>query len=99
MSYNATVYEKDEQGQDFGTFVAEVAEIGGKIQMLRSNFLQYTGYEGKVGTLKDTGREVAIYDLYIHQRFPDHSFTIVQDNCEGYKNRLSGMSLPPAYTR
>lgn len=96
MAYNATVYET-KNGEDWGVFVAEVEEIGGKLQMLRSNAVSCTGYEGKVSTLKDTQEPVAVYDLYMRLSHKDSEFKIVLDNCQGYKNRLSGLNLPPAY--
>jgi len=96
--YNATVYETRKNGQeDWGTFVAEVEEIGGKFQMLRSNACCCTGYEGKIGIEKTTGNRVAYYDLYMRLRNPDSEYQIVLDDCQGYKNKLSGLNLPPAY--
>lgn len=96
MSYNATVYET-KNGEDWGTFVAEVHEIAGKLQMVRSNAVQCTGHEGKIGISKETGEEVAVYDLYMRLTHPDSEFRIVMDNCQGYKNRLMGMNIPPTY--
>lgn len=96
MSYNATVYETH-NGEDWGVFVAEVAEIGGKLQMLRGNGVSCTGYEGKIGRNKETGEEVAVYDFYMRLRNPESEFRIVMDNCAGYKNRLMGMGIPPTY--
>ena len=96
MAYNATVHET-KNGEDWGTFVAEVEEIGGKLQMLRSNAVSCTGYEGKIGIEKTTGNRVAYYDLYMRLTHKDSEFQIVMDNCQGYKNRLNGLSLPPAY--
>lgn len=93
--YNATVTETWSDGT-IGTFVAEVEMIGGKLQMLRSNALQFTGYEGKTGTLKDGelaskyGKEVAFYDVYYRESNPTKNLTIVLDNCEGYKNQFKG---------
>lgn len=97
--YNATVYEYDENGKPWGTFVAEVQEIGGELQMLRSNAVSCTGYEGKIGISRETGKEIALYHLYMQLSAHGHSYTIVMDNCAGYKNRLSGLNLPPAYKR
>lgn len=82
MSYNASVYQKMEKGGS-GVFVAEVNENG---KMLRSNWIQFTGFEG---TEK--------YDEYIRARFPGDQFAIVKDNCQGYKNSLRGLALPPTY--
>lgn len=88
MGYNATVYEYRD-GKHISTFVAEVNEKG---EMLRSNALQYTGYEGKY--LKD-GR--AAYDVYFRSLLPNSEFKIVNDNCEGYKRKIMGLAVPPTY--
>ena len=80
-SYNATVYHLDGQGNELGVFVAEVDEEG---RMLRSNWLQCTGLEG-------TPR----YDE--HLRRTGHQFRVVKDGCRGYRRRLLGLALPPAY--
>lgn len=96
--YNATIYEYDENGKPYSTFVAEVAEIGGELQMLRSNSIQFTGYEGKTSISQETGKEIALYQLYLQLRLPaGHTLQIVKDNCRGYKQVLSGLALPPAY--
>lgn len=93
--YNATVTETWSDGT-VGTFVAEVAMINGKLQMLRSNALQCTGYEGKTGTLKagsladKYGYEVAFYDVYYRESNPTKKLEIVLDNCEGYRNQFKG---------
>lgn len=91
--YNATVIETWSDGT-IGYFVAEVTMINGKLQMLRSNALQCTGYEGKIGTLKagelstKYGSEVAFYDVYYRESNPTKTLQIVLDNCEGYKNQF-----------
>ena len=96
--YNATVTRIDKNTKEvICTFVAEVIEIDGRLQMLRGNGNQYTGYEGKIGKDKETGKEVAVYDLYLRLTYPDSEFKIVQDDCEGYKNLLKGLALPPSY--
>ncbi len=100
MAYNATVEEfKDEQPR--GVFVAEVREINGRLQMLRSNSLQCTGYEGKTFREADPERGFkagdACYDWYLRHHRAGSEFRITVDNCEGYKRRLQGLNLPPAY--
>lgn len=101
--YNATVYTT-RNGQPWGTFVAEVAMIGGTLQMLRGNGVSCTGYEGKVAEFKpgtDLAAkypgERALYDVFLREREPDSEFRIVLDDCAGYKNLLGGLNLPPAY--
>lgn len=102
MAYNATVTEF-KNGEKYATFVAEVEEIDGRLQMLRGNGISCTGYEGKVATLKPSALadkypgEVALYDLYIRESSPKSEFVIALDGCAGYKNLLSGLDLPPAY--
>jgi hypothetical protein len=86
--YNATVYVY-RNGQYESVFVAEVNERG---EMLRSNHLQCTGFEGKY--LKD-GR--AAYDVYYRMRFPDRELQIVRDGGEGYKRKIMGLAVPPTY--
>jgi hypothetical protein len=82
--YNATVYRIDPRtGEELGVFVALVDDQG---RMLRSNWLQCTGLEG-------TPR----YDEYV--RRTGHTFRIVRDGCRGYRERLAGLNLPPAYRR
>lgn len=99
--YNATVYQtwKDSPGR--GTFVASVQMMNDRLQMLRSNSIQCTGYEDKIATKDDDELGIragdAIYDWYIRYRNPDHIYEIAMDDCEGYKNRLRGLGLPPAY--
>ena len=78
--YNATVYQSID-GKGFGTFLAEVNEAG---KMLRSNWIQFTQYDG-----------TDIYDMYIRMSHEKSEFTIVRDNGQGYKNRLMGLALPP----
>lgn len=80
--YNATVYEyRDEK--PYGVFVAEVNNAG---KMLRSNSVQCTGLEGNER-----------YDEYFKKVHPDSTFKIVMDDCDGYKQRLRGLALPPTY--
>jgi hypothetical protein len=102
-NYNATVYETTASGH-IGTFVAHVENINGRPQMTRSNAVQCTGYEDQISRLKvdvdgfgKAGEEVATYDFYMRRRNPDSTFQIVIDNCDGYRNALSGTNLPPAY--
>ncbi|HZU01575.1 MAG TPA: hypothetical protein VFA10_18040 [Ktedonobacteraceae bacterium] len=80
--YNATVYQS-ENGIVSGTFLAEVNDEG---KMLRSNWIQFTKYDG-----------TDVYDLYLRMRFEKSEFTIVRDGGQGYKNKLMGLALPPAY--
>ena len=80
--YNATVYSKI-NGKVVGTFIAQVNDEG---KMLRSNWVQGTRYDG-----------TDIYDMYLRLRFPNEEFEIVQDGGQGYRDRLSGLALPPAY--
>lgn len=82
-NYNATVYHEDAEGNPLGVFVAEVDAAG---RMLRSNWIQCTGLEG---TPK--------YDEYL--RRTGHRFRVVKDGCAGYRQRLAGLALPPAYTQ
>ena len=95
--YNATVYTLNENGKRESAFVAEVIKIDGKIQMLRGNALQCTGFEGKVGVLKAGvlsekygNKEVALYHVYYCERHPQDVLEIVQDDCAGYRNFFSG---------
>jgi hypothetical protein len=84
MMYNATVYRIDPQtGGELGVFLAEVNEEGG---MLRSNSVQFTGLEG-------TPR----YHDYLLRG--GHTFRIERDGGRGYRERLAGLGLPPAYRR
>lgn len=102
MAYNATV-TAFRDGEVYYTFVAEVAEIGGRLQMLRGNGVSCTGYEGKVATLKPGELatkypgEVALYDLYLRETHPKDEFVIAVDDCAGYRNKIAGLDLPPAY--
>ena len=98
--YNATVYQRYSSGA-LGTFVAHVETINDRLQMLRSNSLQCTGMEDKflsedipqLGGLKGD----AAYDVYIRSTAKDSEFVIVLDDCQGYKDRLLGLALPPEY--
>lgn len=85
MAYNATVWESWDGLTDVAVFVAEVDAAG---RMLRSNAVQCTGLEGSPR-----------YDEYLRQRYPDRSFRVVRDNCAGYRARIAGLALPPAYRR
>jgi hypothetical protein len=80
-NYNATVYREDAEGKPLGVFVAEVNEAG---LMLRSNWIQCTGLEG-----------TAAYDAYLKRT--GHTFRVVKDGGAGYRRRLLGLALPPAY--
>jgi hypothetical protein len=83
-NYNATVYRIDPQtGEELGVFVAEV---DGQGRMLRSNWVQSTGLEG-------TPR----YGEYL--RSCGHEFRVVRDGTAGYRAKLLGLALPPAYKR
>ena len=101
--YNATITTL-RNGQRHSTFVAEVAEVGGTLQMLRGNGVSCTGYEGKIAEFvagsdlaaKYPGQR-ALYDVYLREREPGSEFRIVQDGCAGYRNLLGGLDLPPAY--
>jgi hypothetical protein len=66
-----------------GVFVAEVNDAG---KMLRSNALQFTGFEG---TEK--------YDAYF--RRTGDQFRITRDGGRGYRERILKLALPPAYRR
>jgi hypothetical protein len=80
--YNATVHQSID-GKAIGTFLAEVNAEG---KMLRSNWIQFTKYDG-----------TDIYDMYIRMSHEKSEFTIVLDGGQGYKNRLMGLMLPPEY--
>ena len=82
--YNATVTRIDpDTGEVIGCFLAEVDDAG---RMLRSNWLQFTGVEG---TPK--------YDAYLRRMGAE--FRVARDGGEGYRRRLLGLALPPAYRR
>ena len=82
--YNATVTRIDpDTGDVIGCFLAEVDAAG---KMLRSNWLQFTGLEG---TLR--------YDQYVRRMGAE--FRVVRDGGAGYRRRLLGLALPPAYRR
>jgi hypothetical protein len=84
MSYNATVYRYDRNtGEEIGIFVAEVNDAG---QMLRSSAVQFTGLEGSPR-----------YDAYL--RRTGDRFRIVRDGCQGFRDRLHRLNLPPRYQR
>jgi hypothetical protein len=84
MKYNATVFRLDPlTGEELGIFLAEVDEQG---RMLRSNSLQCTGLEGSPR-----------YDAYL--RSTGHQFRVERDGGVGYRRRLAGLNLPPAYRR
>lgn len=104
--YNATVYGYDADGQHISTSVCHAIERNGRLQMFAANGLQCTGYEGMSFT--EDNEELGIiagdaaYDYYYRQREigPDRLIVrieIVLDDCEGYKTRLKGLDLPPAY--
>jgi hypothetical protein len=80
--YNATVYEKRD-GKIIAAFTAYVNENG---KMLRSNSVQFSGYEGSEA-----------YDEMLRSRFNDREFYIVLDGCQGYKNALGKLMLPEPY--
>ncbi len=106
MTYNATVTEYLE-GERWGTFLAQGREINGRFQMLRSNKVQCTGYEGKTFSCDsvscdgyergDWQKGDAVYDWYLRRTSPECEFSIAVDGGKGYKNLISGLALPPAY--
>jgi hypothetical protein len=79
--YNATVYHEDAEGHPLGVIAAEVDAEG---RMPRSNWIQCTGLEG-----------TPAYDA--HLRRTGHVFRVVRDGGAGYRQRLLGLALPPAY--
>ena len=82
--YNATVRRIDPlTGEEIGIFLAEIDEAG---RMLRSNAIQFSGLEGTVR-----------YDQYL--RRTGHRFDVTRDGGEGYRRRLLGLAVPPAYRR
>jgi hypothetical protein len=81
--YNATVFQTWNDLEGHATFLADVNEEG---KMLRSNWIQFTQYDG-----------TPVYDEYIRARHPESIFTIVRDGGQGYKDRLLGLALPPDY--
>jgi hypothetical protein len=106
--YNATVYGYDADGQQISTSVCHAIERNGRLQMFAANGLQCTGYEGKVFSKDEPNLGVkkgdAVYDWYYRQREIGSDRLIVRieivlDDCEGYKNRIKGLALPPAYKR
>jgi hypothetical protein len=77
VSYNATVYRSDADGNHVSTFTAEVTPGG---VMLRSNAVQCTGLEGDER-----------YDAYVRRvAFAGHVLRIELDGCAGYKRQLFG---------
>jgi hypothetical protein len=77
MSYNATVYRSDADGNHVSTFAAEVTPAG---VLLRSNAVQCTGLEGDER-----------YDAYVRRvAFGGHTLRVETDGCAGYKRQLSG---------
>jgi hypothetical protein len=61
-----------------------LAQVDAEGRMLRSNAVQFTGLEG-------TPR----YDRYL--RRSGHAFRVERDGGAGYRRRLHGLALPPAY--
>lgn len=94
--YNATIYATRD-GEPYYTGVCEAAMINGRLQMLRGNGVTCTGYEGKTGTLKATGEDIALYDYYRRQCEPGVEFEIVLDNCKGFQDKINAMGFPPSY--
>jgi hypothetical protein len=70
-------------GRVIGCFLAEVDDAG---RMLPSNWVQFTDLEG---TPK--------YDAYVRRLGAE--FRVARDGGEGYRRRLLGLALPPAYRR
>lgn len=102
--YNATVYQLYyDNSEAKGTFVASVETINGKPQMLRSNSATCTGFEDKLITEDipelDAKKGDAAYHVYMKQcaKKLGSYYHIVLGDCEGYKNRLRQMALPPTY--
>jgi hypothetical protein len=82
--YNATVTRLDPlTGAELGVFLAEVDEQG---RMLRSNAVQFPGLEGSPR-----------YDAYL--RSTGLTCRVERDGGAGYRRRLAGLNLPPAYRR
>lgn len=82
--YNATVRRLDAlTGEEIGVFVAEVDDHG---KMLRSSAIQFSGFEGTP-------------QYYSYLRRTGHRFEISRDGGEGFRRRLRGLDLPPAYRR
>ena len=102
MAYNATV-NTFRDGEKWGTFVAQVAEINGRLQMLSANSIQCTGFENRLlkADVPETGGKAgdAAYDIYYRNRFPDLTLHIDLDGCEGYRNALRGLDIPSTYYR
>jgi hypothetical protein len=84
MTYNATVYRSDADGNHVSTFTAEATPAG---VLLRSNAVQCTGLEGDER-----------YDAYVRAvAFAGHTLRVEIDGCAGYRAAVSGMALPYTY--
>lgn len=89
MEYTHTVYKTYREGPLAGTTSCFVAEVDANGQMLRSNAITCTGYEGATFPADhDTYPNRAAYDLYLREiRFPECDFQI-EAGTDGYKNFL-----------
>ena len=84
MTYNATVYRADADGNHVSVFAAEATPAG---VLLRSNAVQCTGLEGSEA-----------YDGYVRTvAFAGHVLRVHVDGAEGYRSALRGLALPPSY--
>ena len=104
MAYNASVREFYlNSGEYRGVFVAEVIELNGRPQMVRSNAVQCTGYEGRIltspididGITAQAGDSA--YDFYMRAIHADLIFVILQDDCKAYRDQIGGLHIPPTY--
>jgi hypothetical protein len=68
-------------GKRVSCFVVELNEAG---KILRSNSVQCTGLEG-----------TEAYDSYL--RLSHKELEIVRDGCDGYRNVVRSLNLPPTY--
>jgi hypothetical protein len=99
-AYNATV-RTYRDGELWGTFVAEAVELNGRLQMLRANSIQFTGFENRLlkADVPEMGGKAgdAAYDVFYRNRFPDLTWPIEMDGGEGYRQALRGLALLPTY--
>ena len=105
MGYNATVRELDAEGNIRAHFVADVAELNGRWQMLRANGLQCTGFEDKLlkqgadiveGDVKAVGGDAA-YDFYWRVRHPGLKLQFALDKGRYYRNLFAGERVEPQW--
>ena len=84
MTYNATVYRYDAEGNEVSVFAADATWDG---VMLRSNAVQCTGLEG-----------TEAYDAYVRRyAFEGYTLMVTQDDGEGYRRRISRLGIPATY--